>query len=194
MRFASVVFLALLLTGCASRAPKRSNILAAHCQPTAVTVSDLEPLGFLPAPGKVVVARIIRVSCPYCKDDLLRMGARFQNGEWSKNDVEVFLVAYRKEGIEDRSTFDSFVRDEMGTFGIPPDAVQIVYRDRDYFTLSQTRSAKNLPLFEGWKAVPFGMVFAKDGRLAYRGHFTTSTGAESEHYRFVTALQTEKCP
>jgi hypothetical protein len=159
-----------------------------------VTVGDLAKFGFAPAPDKVVVMRLFRVSCPVCKEDLVRIGSYFQNGTWSKDHVQLFLIAYRKEGVEDRHTFDSFMREQMGTFGIPLEAAQVVYVDKDYYALLKSKAASGDLIFDGWRAVPFGLVFARNGRLAYRGHFTTSTGTEDEHYRFVTQLQKENCP
>lgn len=183
----------LTLLACSSAPVKTPLVLAPHCQSTPVKVSDLQKFGFASAPGKVVVVRLFRISCPVCKEDLIRIGSYFQNGTWSKDKVQLFLIAYRKEGVEDRHTFDAFMRGDIASFGIPLEAVQVVYVDKDYYTLVKSRSASGDLLFDGWRAVPFGLVFGRDGRLAYRGHFTTSTGTEDEHYKFVTQLQKEEC-
>lgn len=179
--------------GCASTYKPPENVLAAKCQATPVKVSDLEPFSFTGAPGKVVVVRLMRISCPFCKEDLLRIGSFFQSGKWTKENVHLFLIAYRKEGVEDRKTFDKFMREELPNFGIPLEATQAIYVDKDYYTLVKSKNKDKHLIFEGWKAVPFGLVFGKDGRLAYRGHFTTSAHAEDEHYQFVTGLQKEIC-
>lgn len=180
--------------GCGSGSIKDPpKILAATCQPTPVTVGDLQKFGFVPTPGKIVVVRLMRISCPFCKEDLHRIGALFQNGTWSKDKVQVFLIAYRKEGVEDRKTFDRFMREELLQTGIPMEAVQAVYLDKDYYSLVKSKNANGDLVFETWKAVPFGLVFGRDGRLAYRGHFTTSPGSEEVHYNFVTHLQNEPC-
>jgi hypothetical protein len=189
-----LILLTLFLSGCSSGPVKKSNILAPTCQDTKIKVTDLQKLGFVPAPGKVVVVRLFRISCPFCKEDLLRIGSMFQTKAWSPENVQLFLIAYKKEGVEDRKTFDAFVRGEFRSLGIPLEAAQIVYVDRDYYSLVKTKSKSGDRVFEGWKAVPFGLVFAKDGRLAYRGHFTTSASTEDQHYDFITRLQSETCP
>lgn len=190
-------FLTLVIgsLGCASSRPVEAPnpILAPTCARTPIQVSDLEPLGFQSAPGKVVVVRLFRVSCPFCKEDLAHIGALFQNGTWTKARVQLFLIAYRKEGVENRKSFDRFMREELLSFGIPPEAAQVIYLDKNYDQLVKTKSASGELLLDGWRAVPFGLVFAKEGRLAYRGHFTTSSGAENKHYAFVTELQNETC-
>lgn len=176
------------------KSPVSENIISPKCETTPIQISDLERLGFAASPGKVVVVRLFRVSCPFCKEDLLRIGSLFQNGTWTKENVQLFLIAYKKEGIEDRKTFSLFMREELPHLGIPLEAAQVVYLDKNYDSLIKTKGAKGELLFEGWRAVPFGLVFAKNGRLTYRGHFTTSIGIEDEHYRFITDLQKESCP
>jgi hypothetical protein len=185
---------ALTIAGCAS-APKAppSGVLSPTCAATPVKVPDLEKFGFTPAPGKVVVVRLFRVSCPFCKEDLAHIGSLFQNGVWTKDNVQLFLMAYRKEGVEDRGSFDKFMREEMSGYGIPMEAAQVVYVDKEFYSLVKSRNADGAPIFEGWKAVPFGLVFGKDGRLAYRGHFTSSQAEEEQQYRFITGLQREVC-
>lgn len=183
----------LLITACSSSPKVTPSILAPKCEITPVQIGDLEPFGFQPAPGKIVVVRLMRINCPFCKEDLMRLGSFFQNGTWSKDKVHVFLIAYRKEGIEDRKTFDKFMREELGNFGIPMEAVQATYLDKDYYTLVKSHNKAGKLIFQDWKAVPFGLVFGKDGRLAYRGHFTTSPGTEDSHYQFISGLQTETC-
>lgn len=184
---------ALLLAGCSSSPKRVEPILADSCAKTPVQVGDLAPYGFQPAPGKVVVTRLFRVNCPFCKDDLRKIGGYFHDGVWSKDNVQIFLMAYRKEGAEDRRSFDKFMREELNGFGIPPEAAQVVYVDKDYYQLVKARNKNGDLLFEGWRAVPFGLVFAKDGRLAYRGHFTTSPETEETQYAFIKKLQTEVC-
>ncbi|MBX3020937.1 MAG: hypothetical protein KF799_04615 [Bdellovibrionales bacterium] len=188
-----LILLAVFLLSACSSAPK-PTILAAKCEDTPVKAADLEPLNFQPAPGKVVVVRLMRINCPFCKEDLRRIGSFFQNGTWNKDKVHLFLIAYRKEGIEDRKTFDKFMREELPGFGIPMEAAQAIYLDKDYYALVRTRNKTDALIFEEWRAVPFGLVFGTDGRLAYRGHFTTSSGAENTHYDFITQLQAENCP
>jgi len=183
----------LLITACSSTSKQTSAYMVPKCEDTPVKIGDLEPFSFQPAPGKIVVVRLMRINCPFCKEDLMRLGSFFQNGSWSKDKVHIFLIAYRKEGIEDRKTFDKFMREELGNFGIPMEAVQAIYLDKDYYTLVKNRNKAGKLIFEDWKAVPFGLVFGKDGRLAYRGHFTATAGSEDAHYGFITKLQTETC-
>lgn len=190
---AGVLLAAFTLTACSSAPKAPPDILAPTCRKTPINAADLARFGFVPAPGKIIVTRLFRTNCPFCKEDLLRIGSLFQSGAWSKDKVQLDLIAYRKEGIEDRKTFDAFVRGEFGGFGIPPEAAQIVYIDKNYYSLVKTKARSGDLLFEGWRAVPFGLVFGKDGRLAYRGHFTVSPGAEDAHYDFVTKLQGETC-
>ena len=140
-----------------------------------------------------MIARVFRIACPSCKEDLFKIGSFFQNGVWTSDKVQVFLIAYKKEGVEDRKTFDHFMREQMGSFGIPLESAQVVYLNKDYFKLVKTRNRQGHLLFEGWRAVPFGMVFGKDGRLAYRGHFTSSPEQEDEHYQFINKLLNETC-
>lgn len=187
------ILFAMILAGCSSAPKTPEPILAAHCEKTAVNVGDLAPYGFQTAPGKVVVTRLFRVNCPFCKDDLRKIGGFFHDGTWTKDNVQVFLIAYRKEGAEDRRSFDKFMREELHGFGIPPEATQVVYVDKDYYQLVKARNKSGDLVFEGWRAVPFGLVFAKDGRLAYRGHFTSSPEMEDTHYAFIKNLQTEVC-
>ena len=186
--------LILSLSGCASTYKAPSYVLAAKCEDTPVKVSDFEQLGFTAAPGKVVVIRLMRINCPFCKEDLLRIASFYQNGTWDKDKVHLFLIAYRKEGVEDRKTFDNFMREELPNLGIPMEAVQATYIDKDYYALVKAKGKKGELLFEGWKAVPFGLVMGTDGRLAYRGHFTNTAKLEDSHYQFVTSLQKETCP
>lgn len=178
---------------CTTKPVYQSPVLAPNCENTPVNVTDLEKFGFTTTPGKVVVARLFRISCPVCKEDLVRVGSYFQNGTWSKDKVQLYLIAYRKEGIENRKTFDTFMREELTQLGIPLEAVQVVYVDKDYYSLVKSKGSHGDLLFDGWRAVPFGLVFGRDGRLAYRGQFTISPGAEDQHYRFVTQLQNENC-
>lgn len=123
----------------------------------------------------------------------MRIGQLFRDGSWKPETVQLLLIGYRKEGVEDRSTFDTFVREDLPQFGIPPEAVQMVYLDKTYYELIKSKNSKGKPVFETWRAVPFGMIFGKDGRLAYRGHFSESPITQEEQYRFVTDLQSEVC-
>lgn len=191
---ALLILLFLFISGCFSGSVKPAlETRTVACTETPVKVGDLSTLGFNVSSGKVVVVRLMRINCPFCREDLLHMGALFQSGKWTKEHIQIFLIAYRKEGVEDRRTFDKFMREELPDSGVPMEAVQAVYLDKDYYTLVKARNAHGDLLFESWRGVPFGLVFALDGRLAYRGQFTSSPGADESQYKFITELQTEKC-
>ncbi len=181
----------VLAVGCASKPPKPA--FNNDCDRTPVVREDLNQFNVTPAPNKVTVLRIFRSTSPYCREDLMRIGMLFKNGTWSTEHVQLVLIAYKKEGIENRQTFDKFVRQDLVSLGIPLEATQIVFLDKSYPTLAQSKSKSGEPVFAEWKAVPYGLVFAKDGRLAYSGHFTASPALQDNHYKFVTELQTVTC-
>ena len=196
LRVLTVATACATVVGCAThRTPPQptEGILAPQCHSTPVSAKDLRTFGFAPAANKVVVVRLFRMSCPFCKEDLLRIGSLFQNGTWSKDKVQLALIAYKKEGVEDRKTFDRFMREEISQFGIPLEAAQVVYVDKDYYKLVRTKNSQGDLVLEGWRAVPFSLVFGKDGRLAYRGHFTSTPTDSDRHYKFVTDLLAEQC-
>ena len=60
--------------------------------------------------------------------------------------------------------------------------------------LSQKKNKSGATLFDGWRGVPFALVFGKDQRLAFRGHFTSSPENEEKHYKYIGQLQAETCP
>lgn len=187
-----LIFGLFLFSAC-SHAPKKTDFVARACGPTPVMAADLSRFAFTADPAKVTVVRLFRANCPFCKEDLMRIGQLFRDGSWKPQTVQLLLIGYRKEGVEDRSTFDKFVREDLPQFGIPPEAVQMVYLDKTYYALIKSKNSKGKRIFETWRAVPFGMIFGKDGRLAYRGHFTESPITQEEQYRFVTDLQNEVC-
>lgn len=76
----------------------------------------------------------------------------------------------------------------------PIESVQIIFLDRTYPDLLTSKSESGELILAGWKAVPYSLVFAKDGRLAYRGHFTMIPSQQHNHYDFITFLQQENCP
>lgn len=123
----------------------------------------------------------------------MRMGMLFKNGKWSAEHVQLVLIAYKKPGVESRQTFDKFVRSDLISLGIPLESTQIVFLDKTYPVLAQSKSKTGAPVFADWRAVPYGLVFAKDGRLAYGGHFTANPVLQDNHYQFITELQTETC-
>lgn len=182
----------LILSACASR-QKLEPVINRSCGKTPIMQTDLSSFNINPAAGKVTVLRIIRSSCPYCKEDLEQIGLMFKTQRWKPEQIQVILMAYRKEGVENRETFDGFVRELAGK-GFPIESVQIVYLDKTYPALLKAKTASGEFIFEDWKAVPYSLVFAKNGRLAYRGHFTMNHASQSAHYDFLTELQSESCP
>lgn len=191
--FIGLVFATVAL-GCAQ--PQRAAggpVTSSRCGATAVTASDLSLLNVSPTPGKVKVVRMIRSSCPYCRDDLMRMGLLFKGGEWKTDAIQVVVIGYRKEKVENRKTFDEFVRDELPQFGIPLEAMQVIYLDKTYPALKQTKTGKGERMLAGWQAVPYGLAFGRDGRLVYAGQFTVTAKDQDEHYQMITKLQTETC-
>jgi thiol-disulfide isomerase/thioredoxin len=187
----NILWLFMLLTAC-STAPKTIDVNEA-CGATPVMLSDFSRFGFKPPPpGKIVVMRVFATWCPFCKTDLGRIGALFQSGKWTPETVELYFLAYKNHG-ENKATFDMFVKDQFASFGIPAKAAQLVYIDEPYADLVKMKSASDQPLFTGWAGVPFALVFGKDGRMAYRGHFTMSDVTEDKHYKFISGLQKETC-
>ena len=179
------------LLSCAGTPPK-SGVLAPTCGKTAVQESDMEMFGFKPVPGKVVVMRIFATWCPFCKTDLAKISAEYTSKRWTPDRVNLFLLAYRNRA-ETRATFDAFVKSTLGDLHIPREALQIQYFDKPYEEAVKTKNAKGETLFDTWKGIPFGLVFGKDGRLAFRGHFTMNDTYEEAHYKFITDLQKETC-
>jgi hypothetical protein len=113
------------------------------CEKTPIMQSDLAAFNISPAPGKVTVLRIIRSSCPYCKEDLEQIGLMLKTQRWKAEQMQVILVAYRKEGVENRQTFDAFVRDLAGK-GFPIESVQIVYLDKTIGRINSPVSCSKL--------------------------------------------------
>lgn len=187
-----VLPLILMLISCVTP-KKQTGVITPTCGKTPVTSKDLENFGFVPPKNKVAVVRVFATWCPYCKEDLTELGAHFRNGDYSTDTVNVLLMAY-KNPRESKASFDKFVRETFNKFGIPFSAAQIVYIDKDFGELSKTKSASGEPIFTGWQGVPFGLIFGKDGRLAFRGHFTTSPQFQDGHYLFIKGLATEICP
>lgn len=182
-----------LLCGCASTKAKNTQFFNRACTPTPVQVGDLAQFNIAPAPGKVSVVRVLRSACPACKEDLQQIGLMFKTGKWKAVDLQLVLVSYRKEGIETKETFDTFVRGELVPLGFPIESAQIVFLDATYNDLLKAKAKSGDKMFPDWKAVPYSLVFAKDGRLAYRGHFTLVASQQDRHYDFVTELQNEAC-
>jgi hypothetical protein len=179
------------LSACKSTATNPSA--PAPCQASPVQAKDLEALGLQPAMDKVVVVRILRTSCPSCRTDLEKIAARFQTGEWNKDKVQLILIGYNKPGFESRASFDAFVRERLIALGIPIEATQMVWINKSYNSLLETKNGAGAYLFSDWKAVPYAMVFAKNGRAVYRGQFTATPELQEEHYKVITSLQEEKC-
>lgn len=178
--------------GCASAKPVQPTFNN-KCGPTPVQREDLRQFNVSPEANKVTVLRIFRSSSPYCREDLMRIGMLFKNGTWSSDKVQLVLIAYKKAGVESRKTFDKFVRNDLVSLGIPLESTQIVFLDKTYPVLAQSKNKRGDLVFADWRAVPYGLVFAKDGRLAYAGHFTASPVLQDNHYQFITELQNETC-
>lgn len=106
--------------------------------------------------------------------------------------MNLFLLAYVNHG-ENKETFAAFLKSGLATMGIPREALQIKFVDKPYAELAKSKGRSGDLLFEGWKGVPFALVFGKDGRLATRGHFTMSDQSEDDHYKFISQLQKENC-
>jgi hypothetical protein len=193
IEFVGIVAAALMAFGCASNPAPPSGIVASKCgESSVVRASDLQTFGFHPSAGKIHVFRIFASWCPFCENDLARMGQQFANGKWSAANVEVLLLAYHNRR-EDRQSFEKFKNGELKTLGIPSKGLQIQFVDQDYEHLKQSLNSSGHLLFKGWRGIPFGLVFGKDGRLVFRGHFTISDSFEDGHYEMITRLQKESC-
>lgn len=181
----------LVSAGCASKPPKPAfNV---KCGPTPVMRDDLTQFNVTPVAGKITVVRIFRSNSPYCKEDLMRMGLLFKDKKWTTDKIQLVLIAYKKEGVESKQTFDTFVRTELVSYGIPLESTQMVFLDKTYPVLKEIKAKSGDLVFADWKAVPYGLIFAKDGRMAYTGHFTASPELQDNHYKFITDLQNETC-
>ncbi len=179
--------LAIFWTGCAST--DKSGIVAAGCQSTPIQNTDLKLLGITPTVGKITVVRMIGTWCPYCQEDFKQIAEHFKTKKWSPDSVEVFLVAYRssKETGDTYLEFEKLHSQELG------ETINAKFLDQTYDQLLKLQTKSGEPLLTGWSGVPFGLVFGKDGRLAFRGHFTMSSGFQDNHYAFITKLQKESC-
>ena len=192
MRILLIAMTALMVGGCATGS-KLGDGAGRTCGATAVNVKEMEAFGFTPPKGKVVVARVFATWCPYCKEDLDEIGKRFLNGTWSTNNVHVLLLTYRNRA-ESKASYDKFLREGLPKYGIPASAVQVVFADKDHKELSSALGADKKPLLPNWSGIPYGLVFGKDGRLAFRGHFTNSPPVQEAHYRLITDISKETCP
>lgn len=190
-----ILFVAMTLvvfSGC-STGNKFGGGSGRTCGATVVNVEEMEAFGFTPPKGKVVVGRVFATWCPYCKEDLSEIGKRFANGTWSTNSVHVMLLAYRNRA-ESKSTYDKFLREGLPKYGIPSAAIQVVFADKDHKELSSSLGADKKPLLPGWTGIPYGLVFGKDGRLVFRGHFTNSPPIQEAHYQLISDISAETCP
>lgn len=193
MRRLGLILCAVLFAAC-STPKKETGVLSTACgSTTPSSIQDLAQFGFSPKAGKIGVMRIFATWCPYCKEDLAALGGLFANKKLTPENTEVYLLAF-KNSKETKSSFDVFVKKNFAAFGIPKSITQIVYVDKNFEELSKSASASGAPLFTGWQGMPFGLIFAKDGRLAFRGHFTTSPQFQDNHYDFIADLTKETCP
>jgi thiol-disulfide isomerase/thioredoxin len=186
------LLLPFVFTISCTSATKDRGIVARTCGTTPAKSTDLQMFGFTVPKNKILVMRIFASWCPYCKEDLAEIGRHFRNGDYTPETVQVLLMSY-KGSRENKATFDNFLRNSLPKFGIPSSAVQVVFVDKDHAELSKSKSASGEPLFTGWQGVPFGLIFGKDGRLAFRGHFTTSPQFQDGHYLFIKELTQESC-
>lgn len=187
-----ILWLSFLLLAACSTTPAKREIQSETCGTTPIQANDMIKFGVSPVAGKINVVRFFATWCPYCKADLKAMGEKFRKGEWTVDRVKILLIAY-KNRRENQSTLDVFVKKDFAAYGIPNSAVQMVYADKTYDELMFMNSASGDRILEGWQGVPFGLVFGKDGRLAFRGHFTQSPSTENDHYLFITRLLGESC-
>ena len=127
------------VTGCSSP-PKAVQVYNRACAPTPVQVSDMAQFNVTPVPGKVMVVRIVRSICPTCKEDLQQVGLMFSTKKWTPENIQLVLVAYKKEGVESKQTFDTYVRAELAHVGFPIEAAQIVFLDKTYPQLLQAKA------------------------------------------------------
>jgi hypothetical protein len=188
-----LLFIILVVTGCGSTPKKSVQTYNRDCAPTAVQAKDMARFNVTPVPGKVMVVRFMRSACPYCREDLQQAGLMFKIGKWDADKINLILIAYKKEGVETRQTFDTFVRTELAKTSFPIEKAQIIFLDRTYPELLVSKNENGELILSDWKAVPYSLVFAKDGRLAYRGHFTMIPSQQHSHYDFITSMQDEKC-
>jgi thiol-disulfide isomerase/thioredoxin len=190
MRFLLMTYSLLFLVTCASTG--RSGVVARRCGRTDVQVNELEQFGFTLPKNKLAVVRIFATWCPYCKEDLDEIAKRFKNGTWSESNVAILLMTYHNRR-EDKFSYDDFLKEKLPKIGIPESAVQVVYIDKSAEELGKIKGGDGKSLFEGWKGVPFGLVFGKDGRLIFRGHFTMGPQVQDAHYNLITDRSTETC-
>lgn len=191
LRILTIMLPVLISTSCVSS--KIPGVIAEKCGSNSpVMASDMETFGFLPAKNKVVVMRVFATWCPYCKDDLKQIGELFKKGEWKPEDVQIYLMSYKNKR-ENHKTYLEFIRSTFPAFNIPLDAAQIVFVDKDYNELIKTKNISGKTIFEGWQGVPYGLVFGKDGRLVFRGHFTQGPSTQDAHYSFISKLTKETC-
>jgi hypothetical protein len=194
MRLLLAVVVVVLFAGCSSKPVTPVQNYHRRCEPTPITVQDLKNFNITPMPGKVMVVRFLRSACPFCQEDLQQLGLMYKIGKLNLDQVKLALIAYKKEGVESRETFETFVRSELAKTSFPLEKVQIVFLDRTHPELLTAKSESGDLLLADWKAVPYSLIFAKDGRLAYRGHFSMIPSQQHNHYDFITFLQNEKCP
>lgn len=184
----------LILSACSSSSKKQDvQVYNSSCAPTPIQLGDMKQFNIQPAPGKITVMRIFRSSCPTCKEDLQQIGLMFKTGKWKAENVQLVLVSYVKENVESRETFDAFVRSELSNVGFPIEAAQIIFLNKTYPTLLTSKAANGELIFPDWRAVPYSMIFGKDGRLAYRGQFTIPPSQQDRNYDFITEIQKESC-
>lgn len=182
---------ALISASCVSS--KIPGMLAEKCgADSPVRANDMASFGFLPAKNKIIVMRVFATWCPYCKDDLKQIGELFQKGDWKPEDVQIYLMSYKNKR-ENHKTYLEFIRSTFPAFNIPLDAAQIVYVDKDYNELIKMKNIAGKTIFDGWQGLPYALVFGKDGRLVFRGHFTQGPAAQDAHYAFITKLLKESC-
>ena len=182
---------ALIFASCVSS--KIPGMLAEKCgADSPVRAHDMSSFGFLPAKNKIIVMRVFATWCPYCKDDLKQIGELFKKGEWKPEDVQIYLMSYRNKR-ENHKTYLEFIRSTFSSFNIPLDAAQIVYVDKDYNELIKMKNIAGKTIFDGWQGLPYALVFGKDGRLVFRGHFTQGPSVQDAHYAFISKLLRENC-
>ena len=120
------------------------------------------------------------------------MSKRIQSQQWPEDQIQVMLLNYNNSG-DDQQDFDRFKNNVFPGYRIPPGMVQLVFLNQDYKYL-QSRKAKDAkPLFADWRGVPYALIFGKDGRLVYRGHFTSSPNVQASHYDLIASLTKEQC-
>lgn len=191
MKFLMALFILTALSACKSNPTLLHYEMA--CQGTPVNFSDLYEFGLQPMEKKVTVVRILRTTCPSCRSDLDQIAARFQKGDWKPEHMQLVLIGYKKPGMETRATFDAFVRERLGDLGIPLESVQMVWLNKSFAELIESKNKHGRLIFANWKAVPYGMVFAADGHLVFRGQFTMSQETQDEHYAAISRLQDKSC-